>query len=250
MDPSLPIEDLKAKLNIFYGAYVRSINFFGLSSKVDIVLPYGTGDWAYKFEGENLYDYANGFGDMRVRFSFNFVGSPALKATAYQKFQQKSIVGYSLQVVIPTGDYNSDQLPNLGSNRWAFKNQFGISQKLNNWLLEGYVTLWLFTANNDFLSGNKLSQDPLLTVKAHLIRSLPKGFWISVGAGYGYGGRTYINSTPRNAVISSMRVGFVVAMPINPHHSLKLAGVSGFRFEQGPDFDGLSIAYQYRWNRK
>jgi hypothetical protein len=47
-----------------------------------------------------------------------------------------------------------------------------------------------------------------------------------------------------------MRVGFVVAMPINPNHSFKLAGLSGFRFEQGPDFDGFSIAYQFRWNRK
>jgi len=73
---------------------------------------------------------------------------------------------------------------------------------------------------------------------------------VSLGAGYGYGGRTYINGEAKETVISTLRLGLIVALPINSNHSLKLAGLSGIRFKQGPDFDAISLSYQYRWNKK
>ena len=78
MDPSLPLEDLDAQMHTFFGAYVRAINFFGMSSKFDVILPYGTGDWYYTYEGNDEYDLSNGFGDLRLRFSFNILGAKAL----------------------------------------------------------------------------------------------------------------------------------------------------------------------------
>lgn len=250
LDPSLPLEDLDAKLHSFFAAYVRSFNLFGLSAKVDAVLPYATGDWYYKYEGADEYDMSNGFGDARLRLSFNFKGAPALEKNEYKNYEQKTIIGYGIQVIIPTGNYKSDQLPNLGSNRWTFKNQFGISQVLNKWIVEGYAALWIFTKNSNFIDGNELKQDPLATIKVHLIRSLPKSFWMSLSAGYGYGGQTYINGEAREAVISTLRLGLIVALPINSNHSLKLSGLSGIRFKQGPDFDAVSLSYQFMWNRK
>lgn len=250
MDPSLPLEDLDAKLHSFFAAYVRSFNFFGMSAKIDAVLPFATGDWYYTYQGVDEYDLSNGFGDARFRFSFNFAGAPALKKNNFKEYKQKTIGGYSLQLIVPTGNYKSDQLPNLGSNRWAFKNQFGISQAIKKWIIEGYVALWIFTKNTNFLNGNELKQDPLATIKVHIIRSLPKRFWISFGAGYGYGGRTYVNGEAKEAVISTLRLGLIVAMPIKSNHSLKLSGLSGIRFKEGPDFDAISLSYQFMWNRK
>ena len=250
MDPALPLEDLDAKLHTLYAAYVRSFNLFGLSAKVDAVLPYATGDWYYKYEGVDKCDMSNGFGDARLRLSFNFKGAPALEKKEYKNYDQKTIIGYGIQIIMPTGNYKSDQLTNLGSNRWTFKNQFGISQVINKWIIEGYAALWIFTKNPNFLNGNELKQDPLATIKVHLIRSFPKRFWVSLGAGYGYGGRTYINGEAKETVISTLRLGLIVALPINSNHSLKLAGLSGIRFKQGPDFDAVSLTYQFMWNRK
>lgn len=250
MDPSLPLEDLDAQMHTFFGAYVRSINFFGMSAKVDVVLPYGTGDWYYTYEGNDEYDLSNGFGDVRLRFSFNILGAKALDKKQYKDYEQKTIVGYSLQMIMPTGNYKNDQLPNLGSNRWTFKNQLGISHKYKKWFFELYASLWFFTSNNDFLDGNKFSQKPLLGFKGHIIKSLPKKFWIELGAAYGYGGRTLINDTARDALISTLRLGLTLAIPLAPQHSLKLVGLSGIRFKQGPDFDAVTISYQYMWNRK
>jgi hypothetical protein len=42
-DPALPIDDAKANLHTFAAAYLRSINFFGMAGKVDVVVPYGIG---------------------------------------------------------------------------------------------------------------------------------------------------------------------------------------------------------------
>ena len=250
MDPALPLEDLDAKLHSFFAAYVRSFNFFGLSAKVDAIVPFATGDWYYKYQGVNEYDVSNGFGDARVRLSINFLGAPALKTEEYKEYKQKTIFGYSVQVVVPTGNYKSDQLPNLGSNRWTIKNQFGISHTFNKWIVEGYVSLWLFTSNKNFLNGNKLDQDPLFTINASVIRSLPKRFWIALAAGYGYGGGSYVNDISKDALISTLRLGLVLAIPIAAQHSFKLVGVTGIKFKQGSDFDAISISYQYRWINK
>ncbi len=85
-------------------------------------------------------------------------------------------------------------------------------------------------------------------LKLHTIIS--KRFWIALAAGYGYGGRSYVNDISRDALISTIRLGLTLAIPIAAQHSLKLVGVSGIRFKQGPDFDAISLSYQFRWNRK
>lgn len=247
LDPSIPLDDFDGKLHTFVVAYLRSINFFGLSGKVDVVLPYGTGDWNYVFEGNEEYDASNGFGDLRVRLAVDFIGAPALKVQDYANYKQRTVAGYILQVVIPTGNYNPGQLPNLGSNRWAFRNQFGVSHTMNKWVLEGYAALWLFAANNDYLNGNILKQKPIAGFKTHLVRLFNKGMWLAADVGYGVGGSTEVNDIRLSTHMSSFRFGLTYALPLGKNHTLKFTAVSGMRIERGPDFDAFGIAYQYRW---
>ena len=249
LDPSVPLEDFEGRLHTFVVAYLRSINIFGLSGKIDAILPYGTGDWNYYFEGENFSDASNGFGDLRVRFSLNFFGAPVLDLKDYQNFKQKTVVGYSFQLVIPTGKYNPEQLPNFGSNRWTFRNQFGASHTMNKWIIEGYVSLWLFSANNNYLNGNVLKQNPFLGIKTHLIRLFKKGMWLAVDVGYGVGSNTEVNGAKLQTHMSMLRFGLTYALPLGNNHSLKFTAVSGVRIERGPDFDAFGILYQYSWNK-
>ena len=95
-----------------------------------------------------------------------------------------------------------------------------------------------------------MDQDLLFTINASVIRSLPKRFWIALAAGYGYGGRSYVNDISKDALISTLRLGLVLAIPIAAQHSFKLVGVTGIKFKQGSDFDAVSLTYQFRWNRK
>lgn len=250
LDPAVPIEDLEAKLNTVVAAYVRSINIFGLAGKVDVIAPWASGDWNGYYNGIDSSRSVSGFGDARIRLSVNFIGSPALKKTEFTSYKPSRISGLSLQVIAPTGQYDSDKLLNLGSNRWVFRPQWGFSQYLNNWILEAYISAWFFTKNTNFYGGNELKQNPLGTIKLHLIRSFYKKWWASLGAGYGFGGQTYINDDERDARISTLRFGLTLAIPVGQHHTFRLTGVSGVRLEQGSDFNALRFAYQFRWINK
>ncbi len=249
-DPALPLEDVVATTHSMIGAWVRSYDFFGMGAKTNVILPFATGDWTGKYQGEDAQASRTGIADLRLGFSFNFVGSPAVDKSQFQSFKQKSIIGFSFQMVVPTGQYFEDKLINLGSNRWAFRPQFDVSHKLGTWYLEYAVNVWLYTTNNAFWDGNTLKQNPIGTIKLNLIKSFNKGIWAAVGAGYAFGGRSYVNDVRRDANISTMRMGAIVVVPLHPQHSLKLTAILARRFEEGADFNSFSLAYQFMWNRK
>ncbi len=248
VDPSLPLEDFKGRINSIILGYVRSVNFFGLSGKVDIILPFAGGDFEGVFEDESFTDAYTGFGDLRLRAYINLTGAPSLNASDYLNYTQKTVTGLGLQLIIPTGNYKPEQLPNLGSNRWSLRATYGASYSFQKWVLEGYVGVWLFSDNKQFLGDSKLSQSALWVFKADIIRTLnKKGMWLAFAVGYGYGAETFINDVRRDAIISQLRLGLNYALPLNKKHSLQFTVGSGIRFKQGADFDVFGVTYLYRW---
>ena len=248
LDPALPIEDLNSDLHTFFAAYVRAIDFFGMSGKVDVIVPWAAGNWDGIYEGEQTDVKRDGFGDPRIRLSFNFFGSSAYSGPFDASKTSKTMAGASLQIIMPFGENFPDKLINLGSNRWTFRSQAGIAHSIGNWILEGYGGLWIFTPNNNFWGGRRVEQRPLFTLKLHLIYSLPpNGSWIAIGAGYGIGGRAVVDDIERDTHISTLRLGLVYALPLARGHAVKLGLTSGRRFEKGPDFDAIVLSYQYFW---
>ncbi len=249
LDPSLPIEGLSANLNTFVGGYVRSINFFGMSGKIDVVLPYGWADWAGIYEGIDTAVSRSGFGDPSARLSVNFIGAPALSKSEYASYKQKTIVGAAIRIVAPLGQYNSSKLLNLGSNRWTFVFKAGVSQYINKWILEAYLGAWFFTQNNNFYGGNELKQRPFYTGTLHVIRVLPHNMWIAADGGYGIGGRGTVNDDLRDNRMSTIRFGLTYAISVAKKHTFKITAFSGRKFEKGPDFNSVVLVYNYRWIR-
>lgn len=247
-DQALPLEDVNANMHAIVGAYARSINFFGLGAKINAILPFAAGDWEGVFQGNDTTTARTGMGDMSFGFSLNFIGSPALDKTKFKDFEQKTIAGFSMQVVAPTGQYFEDRLINLGSNRWAFRPQLGVSHKINTWYIEYAINAWFYTGNDTFWGGNKLEQQPIGTFKTHIIKSFSKGIWVALGAGYAYGGRASVNGVKRDTKISTLRIGAIAVVPVHPKHSLKLTLLTARRFEEGADFDSIALTYQFLWN--
>jgi len=247
LDPAVPIEDLDARLVIITAGYVRTLNVFGASAKIDAVIPVAGGDWKGKLEGRDSTRSATGFGDPRVRFSVLFSGAPALSPKEFASYKAGTIVGGGLQVWVPLGQYDPTKLLNLGSNRWVFRPQLGVSQTLSRWVLEAAAAGLFFTENTNFFGGDRLSQNPIAALKGHVSYVFGRGFWGAVNAGYGRGGRTSINDEETDTLISNWRLGVTVAIPISSHDSIKFAFVSGFRVGKGADFSTILGAYQYRW---
>jgi len=247
LDPATPVEDLNAKLHTVIGGYLRSIKMFGLAGKVDVVVPWASGTWEGYYTGIDTFRTVSGMGDLRVRLSVNFLGAPPLIKGKFRDYKPSKISGVSLQIIAPTGQYDPDRLINLGSNRWVFRPQWGIARYLKNWIIETYLSAWFFTVNRSFFDGNEVKQNPLGTIKIHAIRSFPKKWWLAMNAGYGIGGRTYINGEKMDTRISTLRFGIIFAVPLGQHHTIRLSGITGVRLERGSDFDAISLTYQYRW---
>ena len=68
-------------------------------------------------EGSGQQIYRSGMADSIFRLSVNLFGGPAMRPKDFVKWKQKNILGASVEVVVPTGQYYSSHLINPGSNR-------------------------------------------------------------------------------------------------------------------------------------
>ena len=158
-DPSLPITNDHLTTSSAVLAYARALDLWGKSAKIDAIVPYTWLSGSAEYVGQPLSRDVNGFADPRFRVSVNFYGAPALTPSEFKNYQQDLIVGASLQVSAPLGQYDSSRLVNLGTNRWAFKPELGVSKTLGSWTLELSGAATFYTDNRNFYSGNLRSQD-------------------------------------------------------------------------------------------
>jgi hypothetical protein len=247
LDPALPLEDGRARLATLGIGYLRSVDLFGLGSKVGLVVPFATGEWEAVVAGADTSTTRTGGGDPILKLSVNFIGSPARTRSEFRDYRQSTVAGASLQIVVPLGQYDPDRLVNLGSNRWAIAPRLGISQVAGRWMLEGYAGAMLYTTNTNFYGGKILTQDPLFDVQAHAIYSIRGAdFWAAGSMGYGWGGRSTIDGTPKDGV-ENVRLSALVRVPLARGHGLKMVYINGLQTRLGSDFDTFQLAYQYAW---
>nr|QIO37151.1 transporter [Bradyrhizobium sp. 1(2017)] len=246
-DPSLAVADTKFEAHTGAMAYVRSFDLFGQSAKFDVIVPYST------FSAHGLVADVpreremNGFGDPRFRVTMNLFGAPALPLKEFANYKQDILVGISLQVSAPLGQYDDNKLLNLGVNRWSFRPELGISKAWGPWTFEVAPSVTFFTDNRDFFIGNRLAQAPLYLVRGAVIRNLDSGAWFSLDGLYLKGARTTLNGLPGDNEQENLRAGFTVAVPINRQNSVKFNASTGIYSRTGSGFNLVGLAWQYRW---
>ena len=245
-DPAVPIEDAQVKVNSGVLAYVRTLDLWGRSGKFDIILPYSWASGSAKFSGQPQTREVSGLGDPRLRFSMLLFGGPALSLQEFQDFEPDIIIGTSLEVTPPLGQYNSDKLLNIGTNRWSFKPELGISKTMGPVTLELASGVRFYTDNNNFFNGRTLQLSPIYSVQAHLIYSILPGLWLGLDGLYYTGGRGTIDGR-KGQSLESARIGVTVTLPINRYNSVKLYGSTNTYTRTGTDADVLGIAWQFRW---
>jgi hypothetical protein len=192
-DPELSIADAQFHTNTEALAYVRSLDVGGKSAKFDVILPYSSFFAQALVDGQLKERAMSGLGDPRFRFSINLFGAPALSVKDFANYQQDLIVGVSLQVSAPLGQYDNSKLLNLGNNRWSFRPELGISKAWGRWTVEVAPSVTFFTDNTDFFNGRRFAQAPIYLVQGHIIYNFPTGIWLALDSTYFTGGRTTVN---------------------------------------------------------
>ena len=247
VDPAVPIDDAQLRTNSAVVGYSRSLGIWGLSGKVAALLPYTGLEGSALVDGQPRQRDVSGFGDSLLRFSVNFLGAPAISLKDFAGYRQDLIVGATLLVSAPLSQYDSSKIVNIGTNRWSFKAELGISKEWGAWTVEVAPSITVFTDNNDFLNGGTIEQDPLYAAQAHLIYGFQSGIWLALDGTIYTGARTTFNGVEQDNEQSNTRLGFTVALPVDRYNSVKLYGSTGTSSRTGSDYDGLGIAWQYRW---
>lgn len=248
-DTALLIEGATADVHVALFAYLRTFDFFGRSAKFDLVLPFSDANFQGFLDGEFRTRNPTGIADPRFRLAVNLVGSPPLTGPEFRNYRQKTIVGASLQVALPLGQYDNRKLLNLGANRWSFRPEIGVSRSLRRWFLEMAAGGWFFTTNDDFFGGSTFEQKPLLFIKGDAIYNFRPGLWLSFNFGIANGGETTIDGDFKANLQRNSRLGSTLSIPIAPRNSLKIAFTSGLSTRLGADFDSITVLYQYTWGR-
>lgn len=246
-DASLPLTNPNLSTSSAVVSYATVMDLWGKSAKFDAIVPYtwlsGTAD----YKGESVERIVNGFANPAFRLSVNLYGAPALTMAEFASWEQDVIVGVSLRVAAPWSQYDSTRLVNIGSNRWSFKPEAGISKALGPWTVELAAAAMFFTDNDDFFGGSTLSQAPLYSLQGHLVYGFRSGIWVSVDATYFAGGRTTLNGALNNDLQQNWRVGATAAFPVDRANSVKFYLSRGVSSRTGNEYDLAGVAWQHRW---
>ncbi|ULQ53191.1 transporter [Flavihumibacter fluvii] len=248
-DPTVPLKDVSAKVASFSLGVGHAFSLFGLTAQFYGVLPVSKAQVNALLNGQREEANRSGTADTRFRLSILFRGAPA---TNYRDFGKRNatrtILGTSLTVQAPTGQYFSDKLINLGNSRWAFKTEIALSQPIKKrWLLDLYTAAWLFTKNNSFMGSSVKSQNPVGTVQLHASYTIKPYMWVAINTTYYAGGTTTVDGVPKNDRVSNFRLGVTVALPTGKSSALKLAFSKGAVVVAGTNFTSASLGWTYLW---
>lgn len=248
-DPTLPIKNIKADVQSVSVGVSRVFNFFGLSSQALIVLPYSWAQVSGDVNQQASRITRSGLSDMRLRYTVLVHGAPAGNLAEVKNGPRKTIIGISVNTVVPTGEFFSDKLINIGTNRWSFRPEIAISQPIKErWLLDFYSGVWLFTDNKTFYPGEVVrSQEPMGAFQFHLSYNIRPVLWVAFDGTYYVGGSSSLDGDFNDDRQDNTRIGMTAVVPTGKLSSVKFAISTGVNVRVGQDFNTLSVGWQKSW---
>ncbi|MGA8879059.1 MAG: transporter [Candidatus Korobacteraceae bacterium] len=255
---TIPITNAQGTYSVPSVSLYHSFKFFGRSANITAGLPYGVGTFSGEALGTDRSIYRSGLLDLSARLSVNLMGGPAMQAKEFGKWKQKRILGASLKMIAPTGQYSPTKLINWGINRWAFKPELGYSQRWGNWILDAYGGVWFYTTNSAFYNiprPGPQTQEPIGSLEGHLSYDLSRKKttkklkpWVSLDGNFWWGGITALSGIQNTKTEqTSSRIGGTFALPFTRHQSLKVSYSDGTYVRFGGNYQNVQVGWQYSW---
>jgi hypothetical protein len=244
-DPSLDIDNVQADLWIATVGAGHTFDFAGRQARVLAVLPMASGSIAGTVDAQAQRQDLAGLVDPRFKLLVGLVGAPALTLAEFDRAPKRTAFGTSITVVPPWGQYNERQLVNLGYNRWAFKPEVGVSHPMGRLMLDGYVGVWLFTANDSYYPGNaRKTQDAVLSLQGHASYPVTRRMWLAFDGTWFAGGATRIGRALNPDLQRNVRLGATLSVLVVGQQTLKFTYSTGSTTRRGSDFDTFNVTWQ------
>jgi hypothetical protein len=251
LNGAVPVNDTIGTYSVPVFTYYHSFGLLGRSANISASIPYAIGNFEGEVTGSDTQIYRSGLLDMTFRLSVNLKGGPAMEVSEMSKWVEKSLMGVSVKVVPPTGQYDPNRLINWGSNRWSFKPEFGYSRRRRHMVLDGYAGIWLFTKNQQSYSPTgpqPQTQNPMYSFESHLSYDLKPRLWFSLDGNFWIGGEASLNGVDNPATRqTSSRLGVSASVPLSKHQSVKVSYSNDIYTRFGGAYRNVSAAWQYSW---
>ena len=244
-DPSLDIDNVQADLWIATVGAGHIFDLFGRQSRVLAVVPIAWGAVVGDVHAHAQRQDLVGLADPRFKLSVGLFGAPALTRDEFTRRRRVATLGASLTVMPPRGQYNANQLVNLGYHRWALKPEVGMSVPAGRWTIDAYAGVWLFTTNDSHFPGTaEKRQDPVLAVQGHASYALSTRTWLAVNGTWFAGGATYVDDVLNPDLQRNTRLGITYSVPLAAQQSLKFVYSTGTSTRRGSDFNTFNVTWQ------
>lgn len=170
-------------------------------------------------------------GDLFVGGVWGFLGSPSLSPMDYAQYKPGLRASVAAKLFLPTGDYDSSRLLNLGGNRWSLQASLPFSYVLGDTMIDPDLTTFeimpvvqIFGDNNDpFVPATVTSQDPVWGVEGHITRTFTPTVWAALDGYYEFGGETSADGVPRGDAQEVLSLGATLGLVLSPAVALRLS---------------------------
>ncbi len=141
-----------------------------------------------------------------------------------------------------------DKLINLGDNRFVIEPQLGVLHTIGPWSFELTGSAYVYTDNDEFFNGNRVEQDPLYAVQAHVVRTFAPGWSVSVGAAYGWAGESTVNGVRKDDARGNLLYGLSFGFPVGKTQSMQMGYIRREALEEvGLDGHSLFVGWSIRF---
>ncbi len=250
IDSAIVIEGAKLDLNQGTISYTRYFGLFGRTAWVAPGIPLAGLDGS--ISGTSVSGAIAGAGDSSYEFAVLFKGGPALNPEEFANYKPATTLGMSVVVTAPTGLYRAEKILNLGSDRWSFRPEIGVSYPFGpeqRWVLDGYANCYFYTDNTSYRGTEVLKQGPLPGFEGHLSYTFNPRIVGSLDTRYSFRGETTVNNLGQDDSQRNFVFGSEAIVTLNAKNQLTFLFEKSLVHENGPAATGASVRYDYLWGR-
>lgn len=218
-DPSLVTPRLKFDTSIATIQYARTVSLGGRHVTLTGMLRGGNSTRKSVKPEQNAS--SSGLADPVIAASINLRGLPPMTLDEFRAFTPGPAMSLLLSATLPLGEYDQENLTNLGANRYSLRVGLPISYpaELFKWgktEFELVPSISFFTRNGD----TGLEQDPLVTLEGHVVQDFTAKFWGAIGVLWTDGGATEIKGIRQNGSQRSLSLSITADYDFSPKWSL------------------------------
>ena len=256
-----------AQANIMIASWARHMTLFNRASSVSVNIAGGSVDLDVNAglppqflppgvaPGSSFRQSASGYADPSVQLDVNLFGTPRLKGTAdLLNYEPTWTLDAAVMLALPVGEYDDDKLVNMGLNRWYGRIAFPIKYHFGAFA-PGYMSsfeltpsVWLFAENDDFV-GQKLENDPMWQLEAHLTHDFTRSFFGSLDLLYRGGFQSEINGVEVGDEVDVGNLGFTLNFQATNNLTIRTSYSSNVFGDDDLDNSIIRIQFVYAWHR-